>query len=266
MRKMSTMKTSGIIFTILLMIVALIIIRRERVVLPAPHGPGANLKGMTIEAIGNRTWGATYKLTSRQGTVIITDPAMMGRSRPQSDVVTVSHRHFDHFDQDFVATSGARVSVATPESFQIKDIHVAGVAANHVGFLYFFGRNKVDPVLPSDVIYVYEIDGLKIAHFGDLGQNQLSQDQMNALGKVDVVIAKLNNPFVTLFCGSSDKRAFRLIEQLNPKVVIPTHTTDRSMIEYAEVSHRAFTVMNRTWVTNRAGIDDAPRRLVYLRR
>jgi L-ascorbate metabolism protein UlaG (beta-lactamase superfamily) len=194
------------------------------------------------------------------------DPAMMGDSAPDADLITVSHRHFDHYDRDYVEKSTGRVSIGMPEDFNIKDVHVEGIAAAHGGFLHFWDRNTINRLSPSNTIYVYDVGGVRIAHLGDLGQDRLTEDQILAMGKIDILISKLNNPFLTLFCESEDKRAFQIIKQINPKVVIPTHTTDRCLIEYAGATNRELVQYKGTWTTSREELAQNPTRLVVLQR
>jgi L-ascorbate metabolism protein UlaG (beta-lactamase superfamily) len=237
---------------------------RVSVALPTAIGPSS--EGIRIAGIGSSLWGASYEIISQQGTVIMADPAMMGDASPEADVITVSHRHFDHYDRDYVEKSTGRVSIGMPEDFNIKDVHVEGIAAAHGGFLHFWDRKNINRLSPSDTIYVYDVGGVRIAHLGDLGQDRLTEDQLRAMGKIDILISKLNNPFITLSCESEDKRSFQMIKQINPKVVIPTHTTDRCLIEYAGATNRELVEYKGTWTTSREELAQNPARLVVLQR
>ncbi len=46
----------------------------------------------------------------------------------------------------------------------------------------------------SNHIYIVDMGGLRIAHFGDIGQEQLTQEQLEALGEVDIALTQLVNP------------------------------------------------------------------------
>jgi L-ascorbate metabolism protein UlaG (beta-lactamase superfamily) len=254
-----------IIFATILVAIGLLVMRtRVSVALPTAIGPSS--EGIRIVAIGSSFWGASYEIISQQGTVIIADPAMMEGSVPNADIITVSHRHFDHYDSAYVERSTERVSIGMPENFNIKDVHVEGIAAAHGGFFHFWQRNTIDQLSPSDTIYVYDVGDVRIAHLGDLGQDRLTEDQLRAMGKIDILISKLNNPFITLFCESEDKRAFQIIKQINPKVVIPTHTTDRCLMEYAGATNRELLEYKGTWTTSREELAQNPPRLVVLQR
>jgi L-ascorbate metabolism protein UlaG (beta-lactamase superfamily) len=235
-----------------------------RVSIAIPTAIGSSSEGIRIVAIGSSFWGASYEIISQQGTVIMADPAMMGDAVPEADVITVSHRHLDHYDSAYVERSTGRVSIGMPENFNIKDVHVEGIAAAHGGFFHFWQRNTIDQLSPSDTIYVYDVGDVRIAHLGDLGQDRLTEDQIRAMGKIDILISKLNNPFITISCESEDKRAFQMIKQINPKVVIPTHTTDRCLIEYAGATNRELVKHKGTWTTSRKELAQNQPRLVVL--
>jgi L-ascorbate metabolism protein UlaG (beta-lactamase superfamily) len=258
-------KLIKILFAAILVATGLLVMRtRASVALPTAIRPSS--EGIRIVGIGSSLWGASYEIISQQGTIIMADPAMMERSVPEADIITVSHRHFDHYDRDYVERSTGRVSIGMPEDFSIKDVHVEGIAAAHGGFLHFWDRNTIDRLSPSDTIYVYDVGGIRIAHLGDLGQDRLTEDQVRAMGKIDILISKLNNPFLTLSCESENKRAFQIIKQINPKVVIPTHTTDRCLVEYAGATNRELVEYKGTWTTSREELAQKPSRLVFLQR
>jgi len=255
-----------IIFIAVLITATGLLFMRTRVSVALPTAIGPSSEGIRIVGIGSSLWGASYEIISQQGTIIVADPAMMGDSVPEADAITVSHRHFDHYDRDYAERSSGRVSIGMPEDFNIKDVHVEGIAASHGGFLHFWDRNIIDRFSPSDTIYVYDVGGVRIAHLGDLGQDRLTENQIRAMGKIDILISKLNNPFLTLSCGSEDKRAFQIIKQINPKVVIPTHTTNRCLVEYAGATNRELVNYKGIWTTSPEELAQKPPRLIVLER
>ena len=65
------------------------------------------------------------------------------------------------------------------------------------------------------------MNGLRIAHFGDIGQDALTPEQLNALGEVDVAISQLVNPYS--FMSAKNQKGFNLMDQVKPLLIIPTH-------------------------------------------
>lgn len=45
----------------------------------------------------------------------------------------------------------------------------------------------------SDYIFVVDIGGMRVVHFGDLGRDALTPAQMSAIGHADVAISQLGN-------------------------------------------------------------------------
>jgi len=56
---------------------------------------------------------------------------------------------------------------------------------------------------------------------GDVGQNALTPEQLEALGKVDVAIMQLDNTFSEM--NMHNKKGFNMMAQVKPHLIIPTH-------------------------------------------
>ena len=83
-----------------------------------------------------------------------------------------------------------------------------------------------DPLLPkngSDYIFIVDMGGLRIAHFGDIGQTALTAGQLQALGNVDIAITQFDNSFSHM--DAINKKGFRLMEQVKPRLILQTHTS-----------------------------------------
>ena len=108
---------------------------------------------------------------------------------------------------------------------KLKTINIYGVPSSHRG-------NIINENNPNNVIYVLEVDGMRIAHMGDIGQDHLTIKQIEALGKIDIAFMQFSNPFSGMF--ASDK-GFTLIEELKPQIIIPTHSNPRSTRKIAKI-------------------------------
>jgi L-ascorbate metabolism protein UlaG (beta-lactamase superfamily) len=148
---------------------------------------------------------------SQKGTKIITDPfdGSVGYKiqKIEADVVTVSHEHYDHNYVESIL--GDPVIIKTTGEHTVKDIKIKGIPAFHDDEK----GAKRGPV----VIYVFEIDGLRICHTGDLG-HLLSKAQLEEIGKVDIALIPVGGTFTLNAEG-----AIAVINQLNPKLAIPMH-------------------------------------------
>jgi hypothetical protein len=184
--------------------------------LAAPRDPSlANGTGKTIVrklAAGN---DISMVVISRAGTALFLDPRS---TRVVPDVVAVTHDH--HLDKEYVTLAReAKVIVQQPGVTTVKDVKVTGIAASHTE------RPVKSP--PEYVLYLVEVDGLRIAFFPCMGQVAFTPEQLAALGKVDVAMigvdANVN--------GRGAKRAYSLARTIQPKIVIPLshHYTDYEM-------------------------------------
>jgi len=70
----------------------------------------------------------------------------------------------------------------------------------------------------KNAIFVFEFDGLKVVHLGDLG-HELTAEQVEKIGAVDVMMIPVGGTY-TIFEETADK----VVVQLNPKrIVFPMH-------------------------------------------
>jgi L-ascorbate metabolism protein UlaG (beta-lactamase superfamily) len=136
----------------------------------------------------------------------------------------------------------------------VEDVNVIGVAASH-------SSDPVNESLPGNVIYVYEVDGLRIAHMGDLGQDELTADQLEKLGQLDIIFTVATN--VTAY-GFATEKGIKTIQQLNPKIVIPTHFDDGVIQETIKALGIKECEKASELVISKEDLKDAPMRFILL--
>jgi len=167
---------------------------------------------MKIKWIGH----ACFLIEGKEGRVM-TDP--YDESIPYrppdytAEVITVSHDHFDHNAVERV--KGSPTVIRGEGTNSVAGIHFQGIASFHDES----GGTKRG----ANTIFTFEMEGLKIAHLGDLGE-ALSDEQMAALAEVEVLFVPVGGHFTI---GPDEAAA--LVKRLpNLKVVIPMHfKTDR---------------------------------------
>jgi L-ascorbate metabolism protein UlaG (beta-lactamase superfamily) len=143
------------------------------------------------------------------------DPTLLSSPATKNDILLTTHTHYDHVNDAFLASfEGQQLYIEEGEITQ-SGVTIRGIASAH---------NSSDEMIPAggtNYIYLIEVGGLRIAHFGDIGQDALTQDQLDILGSVDVAITQLWNDY----SGMSEENAkgFNLIEQFSPRLIIPTH-------------------------------------------
>lgn len=135
------------------------------------------------------TWmGHACFLMEGNGVTWLTDPydAEVGYPQPPvyADVVTMSHEHHDHNDASWVLGGPQIVRGSGSGS-------VCGLAYQAVDT---FHDGEGGSLRGANRIYVVEMDGLRIAHLGDLGHG-LSPEQLAQLGRVDVALIPVGGTY-----------------------------------------------------------------------
>jgi L-ascorbate metabolism protein UlaG (beta-lactamase superfamily) len=173
-----------------------------------------------------------FLIETSKNTQIITDPMKMGSySIPEDiepDIVTISHEHFDHNQVDAVSgeptvlrglTSGGADFAAIDQ--KIKDVRVYTVSSFH--------DKSQGSERGKNAVFVFEFDGIKVAHLGDLG-DALSPAGVQKIGDIDIVMIPVGGTY-TIF----GKEADHVISQIKPKMIVfPMHfkTDSASFLPY----------------------------------
>ena len=166
----------------------------------------------------------SYIITSSKGESVVVDPYSM----PRKEIININpaaiantHSHYDHNDALFNSDyPDAAILALTPGELKTRDFHIFNIPAAHSG-------DTITKDYPSNFFDVFEVDGLRIVHMGDCGQTVLTKEQLKALGKIDIAFTQFENSYSDMTL--ENKKGFKLLEQLNPKIVIPTHYTDNAL-------------------------------------
>lgn len=138
---------------------------------------------------------------------VITDPfdKRVGYSLPDvsADMVLVSHEHSDH--NNVSAIKGKPKIIRGEKEITEKGVTFKAVKSSHGN-----GRGE-------NYIRIWELEGIKFAHFGDLGVD-LSDSLYQEIGSVDAVFIPVGGYYTI-----DAKEATKIIKQLNPSVVFPMH-------------------------------------------
>lgn len=198
----------------------------------------------------------SYIIISSQGTTIIADPTEMPSLEEldlHPEAIIVTHPHKDHLDPSFMERCRCQKSVATVENFKVDDVYIYSLASSHRG-------DTINKKNPDNVIYVIEMDKLRIAHLGDIGQNSFTLGQLESLQNIDIVFMQFSNPF----SGITPEKSMRLAEQLKPHIIIPTHSNPRSTYKMGKFVGKLEEVENILDV-NRKDIGKEVHKVVYLK-
>ncbi len=171
---------------------------------------------VTIKWFGH----SCFLIESSQGTKLLTDPMgeETGYDLPDvmPDVITISHEHFDHnyvrpYTNNPIILRGEDVHGRGWQTAKatVKDIEIYNVGTYHDDVQ---GRRD-----GKNSVFVFNVDGLKIVHLGDLG-HLLSKEQIEAIGKPDVLFIPTGGAYTIEYVEAAS-----VVDQLKPSVVIPMH-------------------------------------------
>jgi L-ascorbate metabolism protein UlaG (beta-lactamase superfamily) len=127
----------------------------------------------------------------------------------QADLLLVTHEHGDHNGVEAIVGEPA-ILRATAGTHDSPLGTVTGVASEH--------DEEAGIARGPNTIFVFELDGLRVSHFGDFGQSELRPEQTAAIGAVDLLILPVGGgPTI----GAEGAAA--IIERLEPRWVVPMH-------------------------------------------
>ena len=169
---------------------------------------------------------------------IVLDPfdEGLGLKVPKTEarILIISHQHSDHNNEKAIS---APASGSPPFLCDEPSIHLHSTLKGFVGdessihlhsTLNGFvieepGEYEINgvyvqgiPALGEVIIYLIETEDMKICHLGDFGQKELSPEQLDQLGDIDILMVPIGG------VGTIDaKGASKIISQIEPKLVIP---------------------------------------------
>jgi len=147
--------------------------------------------------------------------VLVTDPhngETVGLNPPPADVadlVTISHGHHDHASGKDLVAREESVIKEEPGSFTAKGVQLTGIQSYH--------DKEKGAERGENVIFVFEMEGLRICHLGDLG-HMLDEGTAEKIGSIDVLLIPVGGNYTI-----DGAEAVKTTEQLSPQVVIPMH-------------------------------------------
>lgn len=153
-----------------------------------------------------------FRLTERGLATVVTDPydpktVGFGSARLRGDIVTISHDAPGH---NYVnAVKGVSRTLTGPGEYEIGGVFVTGVQTN--------GHSKRIPEELRNTLYVFDYDGVTVAHLGDLDRVP-SQAEIEALGTVHIALVPVGGG-----AGLNAAKAAEVVALLEPGIVIPMH-------------------------------------------
>lgn len=160
------------------------------------------------------TWygHSCFRLAERGMATVVSDPFDAGTIgyfplKLKADIVTVSHDAPGH--NHVQAVKAVAHVISGPGEFEIGGVFITGVQTD--------GHGKNGNGKPRNTLYVFDFEGLTVAHLGDLKQPP-TQTEVEALGTVHVALVPVGGGG-----GLNAAKAAEVISLLEPNIVIPMH-------------------------------------------
>jgi L-ascorbate metabolism protein UlaG (beta-lactamase superfamily) len=206
---------------------------------------------------------SAFRLTTPEATVAI-DPfgdisGLAGRGiqfeYPQiedltADLLLVTHEHGDHNGVELVGGDPV-ILRSTAGRLPSPVGEVTAVASEH--------DEAAGTERGPNTIFVFELEDLRVCHFGDFGQRELRDEQAQAIGRLDLLLVPVGGgPTI------GARQAAEIVDRLAPRWVVPMHyrTPRIGFLETAEPFLELLSHVERipasTFDTRELPVEDAP--------
>jgi L-ascorbate metabolism protein UlaG (beta-lactamase superfamily) len=152
-----------------------------------------------------------FRLTERGLATVVTDPYEPSLGLPalklKADIVTVSHDAPGH--NYLKAVKGERRAISGPGEYEIGGVFITGIRMEP--------RDSKKNGSKSNTLYVFDFEGLAVAHLGDLAYVP-TQSQIEDLGAVDIALVPVGGGGAL---GASE--AAEVVSLIEPSIVVPMH-------------------------------------------
>jgi L-ascorbate metabolism protein UlaG (beta-lactamase superfamily) len=164
------------------------------------------------------TWygHSCFRLTERGYATVVTDPynnKAIGYDtlKLKGDIVTVSHDAPGHNNTD--AVKGTSHLINGAGEFEIGGVFITGVSTDGAAA----GKKKGRDASARNTVYVFDYDGITVAHLGDL-QQVPTQSEIESLGTINVALVPVGGGG-----GLNAAKAAEVISLIEPNIVVPMH-------------------------------------------
>jgi L-ascorbate metabolism protein UlaG (beta-lactamase superfamily) len=126
-----------------------------------------------------------------------------------AELLLVTHEHIDHNGVEVVGGDPA-ILRSTAGMLESPIGGITAIASEH--------DEAAGTERGPNTIFVFELDGIRVCHFGDFGQSALRDEQAAAIGSVDLLFLPVGGGPTA---GASQAAA--IVERLQPRWVVPMH-------------------------------------------
>lgn len=163
------------------------------------------------------TWygHSCFRLTERSYASVVTDPfdnksVGYGPLKLKGDIVTISHDAPGHGNTG--AVKGTSHVIDGAGEYEIGSVFITGVTTDGGS-----AKKKGKDAVTLNTVYVFDYDGITVAHLGDLKQVP-AQSEIESLGTINVALVPVGGGG-----GLNAAKAAEVISLIEPNIVVPMH-------------------------------------------
>ena len=161
---------------------------------------------------GQSCFEITASQKAGEQVIIIIDPFSedIGLKLPklEADILLVTHSHYDH--NNVKGVGGSTFLAQGPGEYERKDIFIQGIPSFH--------DEKEGKERGQNTIYIIEAEGMRLCHLGDFGQKELTPEQLEQIGDIDILMVPIGGTYTIDARGAA-----KIISQIEPRIFIPMH-------------------------------------------
>lgn len=155
---------------------------------------------------------SSFKLTTKDA-IVVTDPygkeSGMTPPRGNADIVVLAEKTNPLYS-GFSSLSGEPFMVDSPGEYDVKGVTVTGIPLKQEGGYV--------------TVYLIESEDIKILNLTHIKDFNIKEDELEDLGEIDVLLIPVGGESVI-----DASRAAKIVNQIEAKIVIPSHFADPAL-------------------------------------
>jgi L-ascorbate metabolism protein UlaG (beta-lactamase superfamily) len=152
-----------------------------------------------------------FRIETKEKTLLI-DPfsKSIGLRPPRlnADIFLITHEHYDHNNVEDVPADA--FIVRGPGEYEKSGIYIEGIISFHDDAQ---GAHR-----GLNTIYIVRAEDINLCHMGDFGQSKLTEEQLEAIGDVDILFIPVGGKYTI-----NGSEAAAIAREIEPKIIIPMH-------------------------------------------
>jgi L-ascorbate metabolism protein UlaG (beta-lactamase superfamily) len=125
----------------------------------------------------------------------------------QADLVLITH---NRDNSNIRAVKGNPFIISESGEYEVKEVFVRGMSS--------ICSSHEEKDLDENIIYLIEVEGIKICHLGNLGQKELTVEQLENIGDSDILMLPVGGKYTI-----DAETAQKITNQIEPKIIIPMY-------------------------------------------